>query len=87
MVNKMAKVIKFSKNSTDIRIVYKDRRAIATIERTDKGKYRVIRLYNQLVWDCDSYTQAREMALDAANTLEVAATQPGVGKDEHRAPA
>ena len=75
MVNKMAKVIKFSKNSTDIRIVYKDRRAIATIERTDKGRYRVIRLYNQLVWDCDSYTQAREMALDSANTLDVAVFQ------------
>lgn len=83
----MAKVIKFSKNSTDIRIVYKDRRAIATIERTDKGKYRVIRLYNQLVWDCDSYTEAREMALDAANTLDTAAMQPGVSKEENRASA
>lgn len=71
----MAKVIKFSKNSTDIRIVYKDKRAIATIERTDKGKYRVIRLYNQVVWDADSYTEAREFALDSANTLEVAAFQ------------
>lgn len=71
----MAKVIKFSKNSTDVRIVYKDKRAIATIERTDKGKYRVIRLYNQIVWDADSYTEAREFALDAANTLDVAAFQ------------
>ena len=73
----MAKVIKFTKNTTDIRIVYKDRRAIATIERTDKGKYRVIRLYNQIVWDADSYTDAREFALDSANTLDVAAFQSG----------
>lgn len=71
----MAKVIKFSKNSTDIRIVYKDKRAIATIERTEKGKYRVIRLYNQIVWDADSYTDAREFALDSANTLDVAVFQ------------
>lgn len=71
----MAKVIKFSKNSTDIRIVYKDKRAIATIERTDKGKYRVIRLYNQIVWDADSYTDAREFALDSASSLDAAVIQ------------
>lgn len=81
----MAKVIKFSKNSTDIRIVYKDKRAIATIERTEKGKYRVIRLYNQIVWDADSYTDAREFALDSANTLDVAVFQDSKSNQQQSA--
>lgn len=71
----MAKVIKFLKNSTDFRIVYKDGRAIATIERLDKGRYRVVRLYNMLAWDCDGYTDAREYALESANTLDLAMKQ------------
>lgn len=60
------KVIKFAHNSTDIRIVYAHGRPIATIERLEIGKYRVVKLFEKVVWDCSSYTEAREVALNSA---------------------
>lgn len=57
--------IEFTTNTTGVRIAFRNNRAIATIEKTDDGKYRVINLYNQFVKDCDSYTEARNEALTA----------------------
>lgn len=63
------KKVEFAKNSTDIRIVYNNNRAVANIIKMDNG-YRVIKFYEGIVWDCDSYKEAREEALNAAVQLE-----------------
>ena len=55
--------IEFTTNTTDVRIVYKQNRAVATILKTDEGRYRVVSLYNQYVKDFDSYNEARTEAL------------------------
>ena len=57
--------IEFTTNTTDVRICYKNNRAVATILKTEDGKYRVVNLYNQYVQDFDSYNDARKEALMA----------------------
>lgn len=61
-------IIKYSANSTDVRICYKSSRAISTIEKMANGLYRVVKLYEGEVQDCDNYTIAREVAKNAAMT-------------------
>ena len=66
--NQVEPVIKFSHNSPDIRICYKSSRAISTIEKMPNGLYRVVKLYEGEVKDCDTYTEAREEAKNASMT-------------------
>jgi hypothetical protein len=61
-------VIKYSKNSTDVRICYKSGRAVSTIQKMEDGKYRVVKLYEEEVTDCGTYNIAREVAKSAAMT-------------------
>lgn len=63
------KVIKFAKNSTDIRIAYNNGRAVASIVKLPTNQYRVVKMYDGFVWDCDSYSEARDIALNAPTTL------------------
>ncbi|MNY39653.1 hypothetical protein D3C86_1743470 [compost metagenome] len=58
----------FSVNTTDIRNVFTNGRATATIVKNADGKYTVIKLYENAVQACDSYTEAREAALAARTT-------------------
>lgn len=67
-VNQAAPVIKYSANSTDVRICYKSTRAVSTIEKLPNGLYRVVKLYEAEVQDCDNYTIARDVAMSAAMT-------------------
>lgn len=62
----MTAQIKILKNTSDVRIAYKNNRAIATIIKQPDGKYRVVKMYEGYVKDCDSYNEARTEALTAA---------------------
>lgn len=57
--------IEFTTNTTDVRVVFKNNRAVATILKMEDGRYRVVNLYNQFVKDCDSYTEARNEGMMA----------------------
>ncbi|MNZ78405.1 hypothetical protein D3C78_969740 [compost metagenome] len=62
----MSAVIKFSYNTPDVRICLDKGRPISTIEKLANGNYRVVKLYEGLVEDYDSYNQARDEALNAS---------------------
>ena len=64
----MSQKIVFSVNTTDIRNVFTNGRATATIIKNSDGKYTVVKLYENAVQACDSYTEAREVALSARTT-------------------
>jgi hypothetical protein len=72
----MSKVIRFAHNTTDVRMVFENNRAIATIAKMENGNYRVIRLYDEVVVDCDSYNEAREKALNSS-AVKVKKTKAG----------
>lgn len=57
--------IEFTTNTTDVRVVFKNNRAVATILKMEDGKYRVVNLYNQYVQDFDNYSDARKEGLSA----------------------
>lgn len=57
--------VKIAKNTPDVRIVYKNARAIAQIMKLENGKYRVTKLYEMEVKDFDGYSAAREEAIAA----------------------
>lgn len=61
-------IIKYSKNDSNLRICYKSGRAISTIQKMEDGKYKVVKLYEEEVKECDSYSIAREEAMSAAMT-------------------
>ena len=60
----MSTIVKFAKNAPDVRIVYKDNRAVSQIQKMD-GKYRVTKLYEMEVNDFPHYSEAREDAVKA----------------------
>lgn len=59
----MRKIIRFAKNSTDVRTLYVNGVAIASISRLETGKYVVHAFYENIVWETSRYTDAREYAL------------------------
>ena len=61
----MTTQVKFT-DTPEVRIVYNNNRATATIIKLDDGNYRVVKLYEGYVKDCDSYSEARQEALAAA---------------------
>ena len=60
--HKMRKIIRFAKNSTDVRELFVSGVAIASIVRLETGKYIVLAHYELTVWQCDRYTDARDYA-------------------------
>lgn len=64
----MTQKIVYSMNTTDIRNVFTNGRATATIIKGQDGKYTVVKLYENAVQECDTYSQAREAALSARTT-------------------
>jgi hypothetical protein len=62
----MTTTIKISANSSDVRIAYVNGRAVSTIVKLENGHYRVVKLYDQYVKDCDTYSEARQEAIHAA---------------------
>jgi len=68
----MSAQIKIANNTSDVRICYRNNRAVATIVKQADGKYRVVNLYAQDVTDCDSYSEAREKAMGAPAVRQLA---------------
>lgn len=57
--------IEFTTNTTDVRLVFKNNRAVATIIKKEDGKYMVVNHYNQFVKEFDTYNSARGEAIMA----------------------
>jgi len=57
--------IKIAQNTTDVRVCFVNGRAVSTIIKQEDGKYRVVKMYDGYVKDCDSYSEAREEAVTA----------------------
>jgi len=62
----MTTQIKLAANTSDIRIAYVNGRAVSTIVKLENGNYRVVKLYDQYVKDCETYSEARTTALEAS---------------------
>lgn len=62
-------VIKRSASNPDMRICSRSSRVISTIEKMPNGKYRVVKLYEDVTVERDLYGQAKVEAMGAAMTL------------------
>lgn len=61
----MSAQMKILKNTSDARIAYVNNRAVSTIIKLENGNYRVVKLYEGYAKDCETYSEAREEALNA----------------------
>ena len=66
----MSTVIKFAKNSNEVRFAYKDGRAIATIEKIPGEGYRVNKLYGMEMVVLKSYSEAAKEAKESPNFFQ-----------------
>lgn len=62
-------VIQRSTSNPDLRICSRSSRIISTIEKMPNGKYRVVKLYEDVMLERDLYGQAKVEAMSAAMTL------------------
>lgn len=69
----MSTVIKFLKNSSDIRIVFAKGVAVATIKKLETGVYEVVRVYDMSVMLFDSYSDARGYGMNCEHLKAVVA--------------
>lgn len=59
----MRAVIKFCKNTNNVRTMYVSGVPVAVIARLEAGKYIVVDVYNNVVWETSRYIDARNYAM------------------------
>lgn len=62
-------IIKIARNTPDVRIVYKEKKPVSSITRMQDGSYRVTKLYDMEVEDVETYSEARDKALQASSSF------------------